>query len=143
MSSNNMSAKVAWVDGMTFVATSGSGHQVVMDGDNPGNAPSPMEMVLMSAGSCASVDVVSILKKAKQNLQRCYCELSGTRAESVPKVFTDIHLEFVVVGNDINEKHVERAVKLSADKYCSVAKMLEAAVKMTHSYRIESPQQDD
>jgi putative redox protein len=102
-----------------------------------------MEMVLMSAGSCASVDVVSILKKAKQNLHRCYCELSGKRAESVPKVFTEIHLEFVVVGEDINEKHVERAVKLSADKYCSVAKMLEASVKMTHSYRIESPQQDD
>lgn len=143
MSANKMSAKVAWVDGMTFVATSDSGHQVVMDGNNPGNAPSPMEMVLMSAGSCASVDVVSILHKAKQNLQRCYCELSGTRAESVPKVFTDIHLEFVVVGNDINEKHVERAVKLSADKYCSVAKMLEAAVSITHSYRIEAPQQDD
>jgi putative redox protein len=83
------------------------------------------------------------LQKAKQNFQRCYRELSGTRADSVPKVFTDIHLEFVVVGTDINEKHVERAVKLSADKYCSVAKMLEASVNITHSYRIESPQQDD
>lgn len=143
MSANSMNAKVTWVEGMTFVATSGSGHQVVMDGDSPGKAPSPMEMVLMSAGSCASVDVVSILQKAKQNLQRCYCELSGTRADSVPKVFTDIHLEFVIVGTDINEKHVERAVKLSADKYCSVAKMLETSVNITHSYRIESPQQDD
>lgn len=140
MSDNRMKATVSWLDDMTFVATSGSGHQVVMDGNDPGHAPSPMEMVLMSAGSCASVDVVSILKKAKQAVQRCHCELSGTRADSVPKVFTAIHLEFVVVGHDINEKHVERAVQLSADKYCSVAKMLEAAVDITHSYRVEAPE---
>ncbi len=137
MADNTMNAKVSWHEDMTFVATSGSGHQVIMDGDSPGKAPSPMEMVLMSAGSCSSVDVVSILQKARQDFSECYCELSGKRADSTPKVFTDIHIEFVVVGKNVSESHVERAVKLSADKYCSVAKMLEASVNITHSYRIE------
>lgn len=133
-----MKAKVSWIDGMAFVGHSETGHKIVMDGDREGGAPSPMEMVLMSAGSCSAIDVVSILEKARQNIQNVDVELSAERAETIPKVFTSIHLNFVVTGTDVAEKHVERAVALSADKYCSVAKMLEHGAKITHSFEIKS-----
>ncbi|TRW48559.1 OsmC family protein [Aliidiomarina halalkaliphila] len=131
-----MSAQVRWVDGLKFVATSGSGHAVVMDGDGAANAPSPMEMVLMAAGSCSSVDVVSILQKAKQKVRTVEVKLDGQRAEGTPAVFTDIHMTFVIYGHDVSENHVERAVKLSADKYCSVSIMLGKSVNISHSYEI-------
>lgn len=132
-----MKAKVTWLEGMTFVGHSETGHSIVMDGNLEGGAPTPMEMVLMSAGSCSAIDVVSILEKAKQNVTNVEVELSAERAETIPKVFTEIHLNFVVTGTDVAEKHVERAVNLSADKYCSVAKMLEHAAKITHSFEIK------
>lgn len=131
-----MKAKVSWIDGMAFVGHSETGHKIIMDGDREGGAPSPMEMVLMSAGTCSAIDVVSILEKSKQQVQNVDVELSAERAETVPKVFTNIHLHFVVTGTDVSEKHVERAVKLSADKYCSVAKMLEHAADITHDFEI-------
>lgn len=133
-----MKAKVSWIDGMAFVGHSETGHKIVMDGDREGGAPSPMEMVLMSAGTCSAIDVVSILEKAKQDVKNVDVELSAERADTVPKVFTAIHLNFVVTGIDVAEKHVERAVKLSADKYCSVAKMLEHSADITHSFEIKS-----
>ena len=133
-----MKASVKWLDGLAFVGHSETGHKIVMDGDREGGAPSPMEMVLMSAGSCSAVDVVGILQKARQKIVDVEVELSAERAETVPKVFTSIHLNFVVTGHDIQEKHVERAVNLSADKYCSVAKMLEKSAKVTHSFEIKS-----
>lgn len=133
-----MKAKVSWIDGMAFVGHSETGHKIVMDGDREGGAPSPMEMVLMSAGTCSAIDVVSILEKARQNIKNVDVELSAERAETVPKIFTTIHLHFVVAGTDVAEKHVERAVKLSADKYCSVAKMLEHSATITHSFEIKS-----
>jgi len=132
-----MKAKVTWLEGMTFVGHSETGHKIVMDGDREGRAPTPMEMVLMSAGSCSAIDVVSILEKAKQQVSNVEVELSAERADSIPKIFTEIHLNFVVTGTDVAEKHVERAVKLSADKYCSVAKMLENSAKITHSFEIK------
>lgn len=132
-----MKAKVSWIDGMAFVGHSETGHKIVMDGDKEGGAPSPMEMVLMSAGTCSAIDVVSILEKSRQQIANVDVELSAERADTVPKVFTEIHLHFVVTGTDVAEKHVERAVKLSADKYCSVAKMLEQAAKITHSFEIK------
>ena len=138
MADNRMTAAVKWVDDLTFVAESGSGHQVVLDGNSPGTAPSPMEVVLMADGSCASVDVVSILEKARQQVTRCECKVTGERVGETPNVFKSIHLEFHVTGHDIAEKHVERAVQLSADKYCSVAKMLEASVAMSHGYVIHA-----
>lgn len=136
MSKPNMSAIVQWRDANVFNATSGSGHQVTMDGDK-GEAASPMELVLMAAGGCSSVDVVSILGKARQQVTACRCEVKGERADATPAVFTDIHLHFVVTGHGVAAQHVERAVALSADKYCSVAKMLEASVRITHSFAIE------
>ncbi|RUO34297.1 OsmC family protein [Aliidiomarina sanyensis] len=131
-----MSAKVQWIDGLKFVATSGSGHSVVLDGDGAKDAPSPMEMVLMAAASCSSVDVVSILQKAKQSVRTVEVLVDGQRADATPAVFTDIHLKFVVYGRDIAPSHVERAVKLSADKYCSVSIMLSKSVNVTHSFEI-------
>ena len=131
-----MQATVEWQNDLVFKATSGTGHELTMDG-NKTVAASPMELVLAAAGGCASVDVVSILEKARQQVTGCRCEVAGERADAVPAVFTKVHLHFVVTGHDVAEKHVERAVQLSADKYCSVAKMLEASVTITHSYSIE------
>ncbi len=131
-----MKAQVKWLGDELFLGTSESGHTIVLDANAGSLAPSPMEGVLISLGGCSSVDVVSILKKARQDVQGCTVELSGTRAETVPKLFEKIHLRFVIRGSDINEKHVERAVNLSADKYCSVALMLHSSVTITHDFKI-------
>lgn len=131
-----MKARVQWVEAETFLATSESGHQVVMDGSKDGHAPSPMEMVLMAAGSCSSVDVVGILKKARQAVSHCDVQLSAERADATPAVFTRINMHFVVRGRSVAENHVERAVRLSADKYCSVSIMLGQSVEVTHSFEI-------
>lgn len=132
-----MKAVVKWVEKETFLGESESGHQIIMDANSQDSkAPSPMEMVLMSLGGCSSVDVVSILKKARQNVQGVEVKLSSTRREEAPRYFTDINLHFVAIGTDISEKHLQRAVELSAEKYCSVALMLEKGVTITHSYEI-------
>jgi len=132
-----MKASVKWVDNMTFLGRSESGHNVVFDaGNSDTGAPSPMEMVLMSAGCCSSVDVVSILEKARQKVTDVEVKVDGERADSVPRVFTKIHLHFVVTGASVSEKHVERAVNLSADKYCSVALMLAKGLEVTHSFEV-------
>ncbi|WNO62273.1 OsmC family protein [Rheinheimera sp. MMS21-TC3] len=134
-----MQAKVKWLDNNTFVGRSGSGHAVVFDGNaDNSTAPSPMEMVLMSAGACSSVDVISILHKARQKVQDCEVTLTSERADSVPRVFKKIHLHFDVTGQQLSETHVERAVKLSADKYCSVSIMLTGSVEVTHSFSVLS-----
>ncbi|PMU06793.1 osmotically inducible protein OsmC [Aeromonas salmonicida] len=131
-----MKAKVSWVEGMKFVGESESGHQVTLDGANPGEGASPMEMILLAVGGCSSIDVVSILEKARQSVTACHVELEGQRVESVPRVFEKIHLNFVVTGKGLAEKQVARAVDLSMEKYCSVSLMLEKAVEITHSYQI-------
>ncbi|PAJ72615.1 hypothetical protein CJF42_20125 [Pseudoalteromonas sp. NBT06-2] len=133
-----MQANVKWVEGDTFIGKSESGHNVVFDTGSDGAAPSPMEMILMSIGCCSSVDVVSILKKSRQDVTAARIELSSERAETAPRVFKKINLHFVVTGNDVSEKHVARAVKLSAEKYCSVALMLEESVEITHSFAVLS-----
>jgi putative redox protein len=131
-----MKAQVKWVGKQLFLGTSESGHSMVLDANNGDLAPSPMESVLISLGSCSSVDIVSILKKTKQDITGCIVELSGTRANAVPALFTDIHLKFIITGKNIASKHVARAVNLSAEKYCSVALMLNAKVNITHSFSI-------
>jgi len=130
-----MKAVVKWVADETFIGESESGHSIIMDGNSQDSkSPSPMEMVLMSVGGCSSVDVVSILKKARQDVKDVRVELSSQRREEAPRYFTDIHLHFVATGTAINEKHLKRAVELSAEKYCSVALMLQKTVNITHSY---------
>ena len=131
-----MQANVKWVEGDTFIGLSDSGHNVVFDTGSDSAAPSPMEMVLMSAGCCSSVDVVSILKKAKQDFSDLAVKITSQRAESAPRVFTKINLHFVVTGKNVSEKHLARAISLSAEKYCSVALMLDKTVEIMHSHEI-------
>ena len=136
-----MKATVSWVDGVSFSAESETGHKVVMDGP-PGLGgrdlgPRPMEMLLMGMGGCASFDVLSMLKKSRQQVEGCVAELDAERADAVPAVFTKIHLKFIVTGRGLKESHVKRAVSLSAEKYCSASIMMEAAgVEVTHSYEL-------
>lgn len=133
-----MEASVKWLDSMTFVGRSESGHQVVFDaGKEQSTAPSPMEMLLMSAGACSSVDVVSILQKSRQHVLHCEVKLTAERADSIPRVFTKMHLHFEVTGVDLSENQVARAVQLSADKYCSVSLMLAECLEVTHSFSVK------
>lgn len=137
-----MKAVIKWVDGVMFLGESGSGHSVVMDGapDQGGRnmGVRPMEMLLLGLGGCASYDVIAMLKKGRQQIVDCKAEVDAERADAVPAVFSKIHINFVVSGNNLNEKQVKRAVDLSAEKYCSASIMLGAAgVVMTHSYSIQ------
>lgn len=136
-----MRATVKWVDGVMFVGESGSGHAVVMDGppDHGGRnmGVRPMEMILLGVGGCSSFDVVNILQKGRNQITSCVTEIEAERVDAVPSVFRKIHLHFVVKGRDLKESVVERAVKLSAEKYCSAAIMLgNAGVEITHDFEV-------
>jgi putative redox protein len=131
-----MKASVKWIGKELFMGTSDSGHTIVLDANAGASAPSPLENVLISLGACSSVDVVSILEKSRQNISACRVDIQAKRVDSVPKLFSDIHLHFVITGQEVAEKHVERAVKLSADKYCSVALMLNKSVNITHDFEV-------
>ncbi|MGB0964525.1 MAG: OsmC family protein [Litorivicinus sp.] len=144
MASTN--ATVKWLDGMAMVAESGSGHGFMMDGA-PANGgrnagARPMEVLLMGLGGCTTFDVISILKKARQPITDCVVELNGERADTVPSVYTAIHVHFKVYGEDLDPAKVERAVKLSAEKYCSASLMLsQGNVTITHSFETLPSQQ--
>jgi putative redox protein len=134
-------AEINWVGDAMFVGESGSGHAVVMDGppENGGRnlGVRPMEMMLLGMGGCTNFDVVHILKKSRQDVTSCRAQLSAERAESEPKVFTKIHVHFVIAGNNLSESKVKKAVELSAEKYCSASIMLgNAGVEITHDYEI-------
>ncbi|WP_224554651.1 OsmC family protein [Pectobacterium versatile] len=131
-----MQARVKWVEGLTFLGESASGHQILMDGNSGDKAPSPMEMVLMSVGGCSAIDVVSILQKGRNDVADCEVKLTSERRSDAPRLFTHINLHFIVTGKGLTDKAVERAVALSAEKYCSVALMLGKAVEVTHSHEI-------
>ena len=137
-----MKAVVSWQGEACYKAESESGHTVLMDGpaDHGGQnrGPRPMEMLLLGVGGCSSFDVVHILKKSRQDVTDCRCEISAERVDEVPSVFGSIHLHFVVSGNNLKEAQVKRAVSLSAEKYCSASIMLgRGGVEITHSYQIE------
>ena len=135
-----MKARVKWVEGATFLGESGSGHAVVMDGPPAHGGRNlgvrPMEMLLLGMGGCTAFDVVHILKKARQPVTDCVAELSAERSDSDPKVFTHIHVHFVVKGQGLKEDRVRRAVELSAEKYCSASIMLGKVAEITHDYEI-------
>ena len=138
-----MQVTVKWGGEALFVGESGSGHRVVMDGppDHGGKnqGARPMEMLLLGLGGCASFDVVSILKKSRQDVNDCRVEISAERADEIPAVFTKIDMNFIVKGQNLKEKQVQRAVELSATKYCSASMMLEkAGVEISHRYEIAS-----
>lgn len=135
-----MRCKVKWLDNMTFVGESGSGHAIVMDGapEHGGRdmGVRPMEMLLLGLGGCTAFDVVMILNKSRQKFVDCDVEIEAERAEEVPKVFTRIHAHFVVSGKGLDPAKVKKAVNLSAEKYCSASKMFEATAQMTHDFEI-------
>lgn len=135
-----MEIKVSWAGNAAFVGESSTGHKVVMDGPPEGGGrnlgPRPMEMLLLGTGACSSYDVVSILKKSRQDVSACDVVISSERANSEPKVFTKIHIHFKISGTNLKDKQVERAVSLSAEKYCSASIMLGATAEITHDYEM-------
>lgn len=139
-----MKARIKWIEGVSFVGESGSGHTVVMDGppEHGGRdlGVRPMEMLLLGMGGCTAFDVMHILSKARQPVVDCVVELSAERAESEPKVFTKIHAHFIVTGTGLKEDRVRRAVELSSEKYCSASIMLGKTAEITHDYEIREPE---
>lgn len=136
-----MQATINWVDGVRFLAESGSGHTVVVEGPESHGGRNtgvrPMELMLMGLGGCTSFDVMNILKKSRQQVTGCVAQLEAERADAVPAVFTRIKVHFVVSGNNLKEAAVARAVSLSAEKFCSASIMLEqAGVEISHSFEI-------
>ncbi len=135
-----MKARVKWIEGAAFLGESGSGHAVVLDGAPEAGGRNlgirPMESLLIGLGACTAFDVVSILKKGRQTLTYCVAEVEAELAETVPKVFTRIHVHFVVTGTGLNPKKVARAVKLSAETYCSASAMLGATAEISHDFEI-------
>jgi len=135
-----MKTRIKWKEGVSFIAESGSGHTVLMDGPPEAGGrnlgPRPMEMLLMGTGGCAAVDVVLILKKARQDISDCVVEIEAERASQEPKVFTRIHFHFILTGKNLSSNHVERAIKLSAEKYCSASIMLGKTAVLTHDFEV-------
>lgn len=135
-----MKSRVKWVENVCFMAESESGHAMIMDGSpeigGRNLGPRPMEMLLMGAGGCTSVDVVMILQKSRQDVTGCEVEVSAERADDHPKVFTRIHMHFTVSGRGLKPEIVDRAIKLSSEKYCSASIILGKTAEMTHDFEI-------
>ena len=135
-----MNISVKWIDGMLMVGKSDSGHAVVMDGppeiggENLGVRP--MEMLLLGMAGCTMIDVVSTLKKMREDVVDCQTQVSADRSEEYPKVFTNIHVHFVLRGKQLNPLKVDKAIKLSAEKYCSASIMIGKTAIITHDYEI-------
>ncbi|HEV7371625.1 OsmC family protein [Arenibaculum sp.] len=135
-----MKARVKWVEGKTFLGESGSGHAVVMDGAPEAGGRNlgvrPMEMLLLGLGGCSAFDVVLILERSREPVTDCWVELEAERAEADPKVFTRIHMHYVVTGRGLASAKVERAIALSAEKYCSASLMLGKSAEITHDFEL-------
>jgi putative redox protein len=136
-----MQVRIEWLEQRAFEAKTGSGHTITMDGppEHGGRniAARPMEMVLVGLGGCSAFDVVEILEKSRQKITDCQIQIDAERADDIPAVFTKIHMHFIFAGDELNEKHVKRAVELSVDKYCSVVKMLRPDVEVSYGYGIK------
>ena len=135
-----MKARVKWVEGKTFLGESNSGHAITMGAPTapgaPTNAPSPMEYLLLGTGGCTAVDVVMILQKGRHDVRDCEVFLDSERAPEDPKIFTRIHMHFKVTGKGLKPDTVQRAIDLSAEKYCSASIMLGKTAKITHDFEI-------
>lgn len=135
-----MKARIKWVEEASFLGQSESGHALLMDGPPEAGGrnlgPRPMETVLMGTGACTAFDVVMILKKARQSVTDCVVEIDAERAAQDPKVFTRIHFHFIVKGKGLKPEQVERAIKLSAEKYCSASLMLGKTAAITHDFEV-------
>ncbi|HYJ19805.1 MAG TPA: OsmC family protein [Burkholderiales bacterium] len=135
-----MKVRIKWIENVAFVGETGSNHAIVMDGAPEGGGrnigPRPMETVLAGTGGCAAYDVVAILRKARQDITDCVVDVEADRAAEDPKVFTRIHFHFTIKGRNIKREHIERAIHLSADKYCSASIMLGKTAQISHDYEI-------
>ena len=135
-----MQARIKWVENVAFLGETGSGHAVLMDGTPEGGGrnlgPRPMELVLIGTGGCTAYDVVHILKKSRAEISDCVAEIQAERADEDPKVFTKIHFHFIVTGKNLKPEQVERAIHLSAEKYCSASIMLGKTATITHDFEI-------
>lgn len=135
-----MKARIKWIEGVSFAGQSESGHTVVMDGppDSGGKnlGVRPMEMLLLGMGGCTAFDIVHILRKSRQPISDCVAEVDAARADTDPKVFTRIHVHFIVSGKGLDPKRVDQAIKLSAEKYCSASIMLGKVADVTHDFEI-------
>lgn len=135
-----MEAKVHWRGRAAFDGQTGSGHKLLLDGPPEGGGanlgPRPMELLLLGLAACTAYDVVSILNKSRQHLTGCEVKVRGHRAEAPPKIFTEIHVRFTLSGKNLQENRVQRAVQLSAEKYCSASIMLGKTARITHEYEI-------
>ncbi len=135
-----MKARIKWIEGVSFAGQSESGHTVVMDGPPDAGGKNlgvrPMEMLLLGMGGCTAFDVVHILRKSRQPVTDCVAEIDAERADTDPKVFTKIHVHFIISGKGLDPKRVDQAVKLSAEKYCSASIMLGKVAEVTHDFEI-------
>jgi putative redox protein len=136
----NVKARIKWIENVAFLGETESGHAVVMDGSPDAGGrnlgPRPMEMVLIGTGACSAFDVIHILKKGREPVTDCVVEIAAERAHTDPKVFTSIHFHFIVTGDQLNAAKVERAIKLSAEVYCSASAMMAKTAKVTHDFEI-------
>ena len=136
-----MKLRIKWVENVSFLAETESGHAILMDGAPEGGgrnlAPRPMETMLAGTGGCTAYDVVTILRKGRQNITDCVVEIDAHRAALDPKVFTRIHFHFVVTGRNVDAKQVDRAIHLSAEKYCSASIMLAKTAQISHDFEIK------
>ena len=130
-------ASVTWVEDRRFVGVASSGHAIVVDGSGQKTGPSPMELLLVGLAGCTAADVLEILHKKRQFITRVEVHVQAERAENPPRVYTDIHLEYIVCGHDVSDKAVRDAIRLSKDKYCSASAMLGKTAAITSSYRVE------
>ncbi len=137
-----MKARIKWVENVSFLGESDSGHAVLMDGAAEGGGrnlgPRPMELLLLGTGGCTAYDVVTILKKQRQSISDCVAEIEAERAPNDPKVFTKIHIHFLITGKNLKPESVARAIDLSAEKYCSASIMLGKTAVITHDFEIVS-----
>ena len=137
----NMNTNLTWAGGAAFIGASENGQKIVIDGPPEGGGrdlgPRPMETLLLGMGACTAYDVLSILKKSRGQISDCKIEISSKRAGDHPKVFTEISVHFIISGDNLKEAQVERAIKLSAEKYCSASIMLGKTAKITHTYQIK------
>ena len=135
-----METNLRWAGGAAFIGQSTGGHTVVIDGPPEGGGknlgPRPMEMLLLGMGACSSYDVVSILKKSRQRITDCEVRITSSRADDYPRIFTKIHIHFILTGKGLQERQVARAIRLSAEKYCSASIMLGAMADITHDFEI-------
>jgi putative redox protein len=137
-----MKTRIKYIENVCLMAESESGHSLIIDGSPEIGGRNlgvrPMELILMGLGGCTTMDILTILRKKRQNITDCVIEIDSQRRDTIPKIFSKIHLHFIITGDNLNEKHVQQAVQLSAEKYCSVSEMLKHSVEISYDYEINA-----